>query len=58
MHNTDEFLLFNIHFRFGLMQFSLVLFIYAWMRMVDVLETDDLLFALFRLAAEKRTRAK
>lgn len=30
--------------------------IYAWMRMTDVLERNDLLFALFRLAAEKMSK--
>ena len=30
--------------------------IYVWMRMAELVDTDRLLFALFRLAAEKRTK--
>jgi len=30
--------------------------IYVWMRMLDVLNTDDVLYELFRLAGEKMTR--
>ena len=30
--------------------------IYAWMRMPDVLNTDDILYELFRLAGERMTR--
>lgn len=32
--------------------------LYVWMRMPDILDADELLFSLFRLAAEKATKAQ